>query len=68
MAPDGTVIADRPPIDPDNPTEEELRILSYPSVLLSFEPGGEHDAETRTHPQKNAGPGLPSMKGVDSES
>lgn len=43
LAPDGTVIADTPPIDPDNPTEEELRSLSYPSVLLSFEPGNESD-------------------------
>lgn len=68
MAPDGTVIADRPPIDPDNPTEEELRILSYPSVLLSFEPLGEYEAEKRTHPQKLAGRGVPPMKGVDSES
>lgn len=46
LAPDGTVIEDRPPIDPDNPTEEELRILSYPSILLSFE------AENVTTPAK----------------
>lgn len=38
MAPDGTIIPDSPLADPENPTEEELRILSYPSVLLSFKP------------------------------
>ena len=46
MAPDGTVIEDKPPIDPNNPTEEELRILSYPSVLLSFEAGRAADSDT----------------------
>jgi hypothetical protein len=36
IAPDGTMIPDRPMADPENPTEEELHILSYPSVVLTF--------------------------------
>jgi hypothetical protein len=38
IAPDGTMIPDCPLTDPECPTEEELRILSYPSGMLIFSP------------------------------